>query len=33
VRQFIEGRPSLRGSGPAAPPATDEEVAVEESQR
>ena len=33
VRQFIEGRPSLRGTEPAAPPSPDEEVAVEESQR
>jgi phospholipid/cholesterol/gamma-HCH transport system ATP-binding protein len=33
VRQFIEGRPSPRGTEAAAPPSSDEEVAVEESQR
>ena len=33
VRQFIEGRPSPRGPEVAAPPSSDEEVAMEESQR
>lgn len=33
VRQFIEGRPSLLGADVAAPPSSDEEVAMEESQR
>jgi phospholipid/cholesterol/gamma-HCH transport system ATP-binding protein len=33
VRQFIEGRPSLHGAEAAAPPSSDEEVAMEDSQR